>query len=261
MGNFDVVLGSIVSKFERMCCHVQCAQSRASEYQYVLALDWHHVIHGQFKHFLFGLADISGCIVHHRVFLSAQVAIIEGFVGRSCYLCGGNGLEPVDQTRDLDISFFADLIGETQGKLFGAATAGDDAHANFHQSNITLSSCHHGICVHGKLATAAKHIALCGDYYRNGRITDPHGGLLEHIGCHIQLVPVLFIGHHSHHHQVSAHRKLGRIVPDHDAFPALLLGNLDRIIDPAQDSFPNGVHFGVEFQAQHPVANIVKGTL
>ncbi|EKD34620.1 MAG: hypothetical protein ACD_75C02258G0002 [uncultured bacterium] len=106
-----------------------------------------------------------------------------------------------------------------------------------------------------ELGSAAKrHAKGCG-HYRDFGVFDRHGRLLEGLDHHGDVIIGAFGQGHGHHHEIGADREVDALVGDDQAH-AFLFRPLDRLMGHGQDVAADGVHLGMELEAEDAVAKV-----
>ncbi len=105
------------------------------------------------------------------------------------------------------------------------------------------------------LHSAAQRQAKGRGHHGLGRVLQRHVGVLEGAHRPVKVVPFAFLNGHQHQHQVRAHAEIRRLVADHHGVEALVQA-LQPGVNHLHGVSPNGVHLGMELEADHAVAEV-----
>ena len=146
------------------------------------------------------------------------------------------------------------LVGANHHFL-GAAAAGNQPHAGFHQADVGFRRGVDARAVQRDFAAAAQRQSLRRDHHRLRRVLDGQRGVLKLPHHQVQVVPFLLLRGHQDQHQVRAGGKIHRLVGDHHGIE---IGAQARqaLVDHGDQVAADGVHLGVKFAADHAVAQI-----
>ena len=175
-----------------------------------------------------GGRDLPLLVNHHYVLAFLEDARIVGLIGRSGNFGHPDGQEIFAQYVQLHVVFL-EGVGGTQGHLLGPAPSGDYPDAEFDQADIGLCRSDYLVRMEAEFAAPPEaHAVGCRDH-RDGRIAHPHHGILEILHRQGQFVVLLFHGQHKDHADVGTHRKVGCLVPYHQAVK-VLFGQVDGLV-------------------------------
>ena len=149
------------------------------------------------------------------------------------------------------------LIGSAQYKLFGAASAGYQAHTQLYKSRISFGSRTYFICMQAQFTGSTQGQAMRGYYYWYRRIAGTHHGILEKTDGHIQFVILLLNSQHKDHAYIGTGRKVGAFIGNDQPF-IIFLRFINRCLDTGQHITTNAAHLGRPLQAQYIIADIIK---
>ena len=216
---------------------------------------WRHSRADQAQRGLLRVGDQAVEIHRHQVG-AAEIAQLARFFAAGGNLGHGDvfehGLERVEQ---VEIFFaFGALVGADHHFL-GAAAARDQPHSGFDQAHVGFGGGVDARAVQRDLAAAAQRQALRRDHHGLRRMLDGERGVLELPHHEVQVVPFLLLRGHQDEHQVRAGGKIHGLVGDHHGVE---LGAQAReaFVDHGEQVAADGVHLGVEFAADHAVAQV-----
>src|SRR5690606_20219205 len=130
-----------------------------------------------------------------------------------------------------------------------------DPHPEFHQSHVRFGMELHKVSMHRKLTTTAQRKIERRGYDRDGRVPQPHGGILESLYRHVQLIVILLHGHHENHTDIRAGGEVGSIVTD-DQSAEVLFCQIDGLMQPLDDIAPYRIHLRVELRIKDAIAEV-----
>ena len=139
--------------------------------------------------------------------------------------------------------------------LFRPAAAGNQAHAHFDQPDVSLGRGVNPRGVQIDFASAAERHSLRRAHDRPRRVLDRHVDALELAHGEMNVVPLAFLRGHQQQHQICAGGKIRRLVADHHGLE-FGFQSRDARMQHRDDISADRVHLGVEFAAEHAVAQI-----
>src|SRR5690606_38953699 len=116
----------------------------------------------------------------------------------------------------------------------------------------------HKVGMHGKFATATKRKIERGRYYRYGGVPQPHRGILISLYRHIDLIVVLFHGHHENQPDIGTGGKIGPIIT-YNKPAEVFFREVNRFVQPLDNITPYRIHFGMEFGIENAIAKVDDG--
>ena len=197
----------------------------------------------------------------HDDFVNAfsQVAQFECLVCRSGDFGLADGQEAVAQAVDAHVSV-VHLVVQAQHEFFGAAAPRDEPDAKLHESDVGLGVGNDFIGVKAHLTPATQGKLVWSNDDRDARVTQAHDGVLEHPNGVVQLVVLLFHGHHKDHAHIGTGAELCSFVGyDHTPPFVVGFGEVNGLVDALEHFCTDGVHLGVEGNIEDAVAQILNG--
>ena len=136
-----------------------------------------------------------------------QVAQFIGFVSRSGDLGLSDGEEAVAQAVDAHVPV-VHIVVQAEHEFFGAAAPRDESDTKFHKAHVGLRVGDDLVGVEAHLTTATEGELVRGHNDRNTGVAQAHDGILEHPNGVIQLIVLLFHGHHEDHAHIGTGAEL-----------------------------------------------------
>ena len=159
---------------------------------------------------------------------------------------------------ETSVSYCSASADGAQRQLLRAAAGGEQPDADLDEPHVRLGERVHRRRVQADLAAAAERQPVRRRDDRHLRVLHRHHRLLEGLHHERDLVVRPLGDRHRQQHQVRAGRERLALVRD-DEPAALRLGAAERPVHHREHVVPDGVHLGVELEAEHAVAEVEHG--